>query len=245
MPGRAGGGDDALGHLGAARVGRAVGRVVQIVELGDGGEARLQHLDIKLRRDRLDLVGLHRQREAIHGLAPGPERVRAVAAPLGEPGHRALEGVAVQVGERGQAERVTLVAGLRARRPSRPRRCAPASVTRTSAPAAGRQRARGVRCKAVRCASASRLDPIMDIVYTLKAAGSRERHGRARTLQPQRSGATPASRPAPAPGLGVIERGALVAAATGASSSPAPRPTRGAATAPRSLIARAAGSPRR
>ena len=88
---------------------------MQIVELGDGGETRLQHLDVKLRRDRLDLVRLHGQREAVHGLAPGPERILAVAAPLGEPRHRALEGVAVQVGERRGAERMPLVAGLRRR----------------------------------------------------------------------------------------------------------------------------------
>ena len=40
-------------------VGRTVGRVVQVVELGDGGEPRLQHLDIELRRDRLDVIGRH------------------------------------------------------------------------------------------------------------------------------------------------------------------------------------------
>ncbi len=108
-----GGGGDAFGELRAARVGLTVRRIVEIVELGDGAVTRLQHFDIGLRRDRLDLIGVHGQRKAVHGLAPRPERIFAVAAPLGEPRHRALESVAVHIGERRQAERVALVAGFR------------------------------------------------------------------------------------------------------------------------------------
>ena len=103
-------------------VGRAVRRVVQIVEFADAGEARLQHLDIGLRGDRLDLVGRHRQREAVHRLAPGPETVGAGAAMLGQARHGALEGVAVQVGDAGHGDRVALVAVARRRARPRPRR---------------------------------------------------------------------------------------------------------------------------
>ena len=92
---------DALGHLGEVGVGRSVAVVVQIVELADAREAGLQHLDIELRCDRLDLVRRHRQREAVHHLAPAPETVGRRAAQFGQPGHAALEGVAVQVGHAG------------------------------------------------------------------------------------------------------------------------------------------------
>ena len=106
-------GDDAGGHFGRRGVGRAVGRVMQIVELADRGEACLQHLDIELGGDRLDVVGRHGEREAVHRLAPGPEGVGLLAAALGEPGHAALEGVRVQVAERRDEDRAALVAGPR------------------------------------------------------------------------------------------------------------------------------------
>ena len=100
--------------------GRAVAVVMQVMELADAGEAGLQHLDIELRGDRLDLVGRHRQREAVHHLAPAPETVGRRPARLGQPGHAALEGVAVQVGHRRNDDRVALVAWLqRQRRRSR------------------------------------------------------------------------------------------------------------------------------
>ena len=86
---------------------------MQIVKLADAGEARLQHLDIGLRRDGLHLVGRHRQREAIHRLAPAPKAVLARPAPLGEARHRALKRVAVDIGEAGRGEGVALVLRLR------------------------------------------------------------------------------------------------------------------------------------
>ena len=73
---------------------------MQIVELADGGVAGLQHLDVQLGRDRLELLGRDREREAIHQVAPGPEAVGTACsggAELGQPGERALEGVRVQV----------------------------------------------------------------------------------------------------------------------------------------------------
>ena len=75
MPRVAAAADDALGHLARSGIGRAVGRVMQIMEFADRGKAGLQHLDIERRGDRLDIVGRQRQRETIHRLAPGPEIV--------------------------------------------------------------------------------------------------------------------------------------------------------------------------
>ena len=72
------------------------------MELGDAGVAGLEHLDVDERGDRLDVLGGQHVEEAVHQLAPGPEAVLARAAPLGHPGHRPLEGVAVQVRHRRQ-----------------------------------------------------------------------------------------------------------------------------------------------
>ena len=72
VPGRGG---YALGHLGDIGVRLSVAVVMEIVELADAGEAGFKHLDIELRRDRLDLVRRHRQRVAVHHLAPAPETV--------------------------------------------------------------------------------------------------------------------------------------------------------------------------
>ena len=98
-----GGRNDALGHLGYIVVRPPVGLVMQVVELGRPGEARLEHLHVSVGGDRLEVVGRQPLDEAIHLLAPGPERIGLGAAPgppmLGEAGHGALEGVAVQVGQ--------------------------------------------------------------------------------------------------------------------------------------------------
>ena len=54
--GVAGGGDDARGQLRRVAVRRAVAIVVQVVELADVGEARLEHLGVGERGERLELV---------------------------------------------------------------------------------------------------------------------------------------------------------------------------------------------
>ena len=66
---------NARSHLGEVGIGRAVAIVMEIMEFADAGKALLEHLDIKQGRDSGDVVRRHRQREAIHRLAPGPERV--------------------------------------------------------------------------------------------------------------------------------------------------------------------------
>jgi hypothetical protein len=75
--------------------------VVQIVELADRGEAGLQHFQIGEGGDRLDVIGRKTLQEVIHHLAPGPEAVAGRTASLGEPGHAALEGVAMHVRQAG------------------------------------------------------------------------------------------------------------------------------------------------
>jgi hypothetical protein len=75
--------------------------VVQVVELGDPAEACLEHLHVGEGGDRLEVVRRDPLDEAVHLLAPGPERIGRGPATLGEPGHGALEGVAVQVRQAG------------------------------------------------------------------------------------------------------------------------------------------------
>ena len=78
-------------------VGAPIRLVVQIVELADLGVAGFEHLDVELRRDRAQFVRADAACERIHHFAPGPETVAIARAPLGEPRHRALEGVRVEV----------------------------------------------------------------------------------------------------------------------------------------------------
>jgi hypothetical protein len=99
--------DQRARHCCRIGVGLSVGRVVQVVELADAAVARLEHLDVQLRRNRLQRIRVEAPGHPVHGLAPGPERVvravRVVAAALGQPGHCPLEGVRVQVGNRRQS----------------------------------------------------------------------------------------------------------------------------------------------
>ena len=76
--------------------------MVEVVELGDGGEAGLQHLHVELGGDGLDVLGREPVEEAVHDLAPGPEAVGGGPTDLGQAGHAALERVAVQVGHAGE-----------------------------------------------------------------------------------------------------------------------------------------------
>ena len=95
------GGGYPLGHLGGVGVGGAVGRVVQVVELGERREPALQHLHHRLRGDRFHVLGAEAREEAVHHLPPRPEAVGARTAALGEARHGALEQVGVQVGQAG------------------------------------------------------------------------------------------------------------------------------------------------
>src|SRR6185437_11485489 len=100
---------------------------VQVMEFADLGVAGREHLDIELGSDRLEFVGPDRGGEAVHGFAPAPEIVVAfllraardgrflifpirgdrtgMSTALGQPGHRTLEGVRVQVRHAGEDPR--------------------------------------------------------------------------------------------------------------------------------------------
>ena len=97
---------DAMGELGPVGIGLAVAIVVQVVEFRDRGVAVLQHLDVQVRADRLDVLGLDEAHQPVHLLAPGPEVVGRVAAQLGQARHRALERMRVDVGHAREHEAV-------------------------------------------------------------------------------------------------------------------------------------------
>ena len=87
-------------------IGRAVGIVLQVVEVADLRVAAPQQLHIQLGRNGLQLIGADAQGHAVHAVAPGPEVVRgpvsAGLAPLGQAGKRPLKGVAVGIDQPGQ-----------------------------------------------------------------------------------------------------------------------------------------------
>ncbi len=94
--------------------------MVQVVKLANAGEAGLQHLGIGQGRHGLEVVRVKREGEAVHHLPPGPEGIVFRPADFGEPGHTALEGMAVQVRHARQADGLVLVPGGRRRtRPDR------------------------------------------------------------------------------------------------------------------------------
>ena len=90
--------------------------MVDVVELRHRGEARLEHLHLGEGGDCFDLLRADPVEEAVHQLPPGPEAVARIRpAPLGQAGKGALEGVAVQVGGRGQEHVHPLRPGTRIR----------------------------------------------------------------------------------------------------------------------------------
>ena len=98
-------------HFRRIGVGRAIMVMVEIVEFADARIALLEHLDIEQRCDGFRVFGRHVQREAIHRLAPRPERIRGVAARFGEARHAALESVTMQACYSGDCELMAFVAG--------------------------------------------------------------------------------------------------------------------------------------
>ena len=95
--GRRGGGDDPARELRRIGVGLALRIVMHVVEFGDRRVAGLQHLDIRLRGDRLERVGVDPVEKRVHRLPPRPEAVAVRARAPGAPGDRALERVRMQV----------------------------------------------------------------------------------------------------------------------------------------------------
>ena len=92
-----GGGLQRVAHRERVGVRRAVGLVLQVVELADVGVAAGQQLAVEVRGDGLHVVRGHGAGHAVHAVAPAPEVVARVLAPLRQAGEGALEGVAVRV----------------------------------------------------------------------------------------------------------------------------------------------------
>ena len=113
--GNLGGSRNSRRHFGGIGIRRAIVVVMEIMEFPDAREALLQHLDIEQRRDGFGVFGGHLQREAIHRLAPCPERIRGVAARFGKAGHAALERMAMQARYSRDGQLVAFVAGFRRR----------------------------------------------------------------------------------------------------------------------------------
>ena len=91
-----GGSRNSRRHLGRIGVGFAIVVVMEIVKFPDARVSLLEHLDIEQRCDGFRVFGSHVQREAIHRLAPCPERIRGVAARFGKASHATLERVTMQ-----------------------------------------------------------------------------------------------------------------------------------------------------
>ena len=110
-----GGSRNSRRHLGRIGVGRAIVVVMEIVEFPDARITLLEHLDIEQRCDGFGVFGRHVQREAIHRLAPRPERIRGVAACFGEARHATLERVTMQARYSRDGQLVAFIVGFRRR----------------------------------------------------------------------------------------------------------------------------------
>ena len=71
--------------------------MMQILEFPDAAVPGLEHFEIKLGRDMVQIVGLNSLEVVIHDLAPGPKTVFAIAGALAESRHRPLMSVRVNV----------------------------------------------------------------------------------------------------------------------------------------------------
>ena len=111
LPGRF---DDAVRELRVVFVRFTVGSVMDIVELPDGRETCLQHVDIELGGDCLHMFRRQLSQKAVHDLAPGPETVVARTGHFRQPRHGPLKRVAVQVRHAGEYRTVKMD-GIRGR----------------------------------------------------------------------------------------------------------------------------------
>ncbi len=89
--------DDPARELGRIGVRLSLGIVMNVMEFGHARVARLQHLDVCLRCDCRERVGIDAVEERVHRGAPRPERVAVGACAARATGDRALERVRVQI----------------------------------------------------------------------------------------------------------------------------------------------------
>ena len=97
----AGGGEQRRPHLVRIRVRRAVGLVVEVVELADTGDPGQRHLGERRAGEPVVAVRLEAASRGVHLLPPRPERA---SAGLRSSAKGAMERVAVHVGEAGDRE---------------------------------------------------------------------------------------------------------------------------------------------
>src|SRR5579871_5649732 len=84
------------------------------MKLAHARETSLEHLDIGERGDGAYIFGCKAVEKTVHHLAPCPEIVSGRASCLGETGHAALKGVAMDIGEAGDCDCVPFVVRRRA-----------------------------------------------------------------------------------------------------------------------------------
>ena len=99
-----GGGKAAQGEFRWVGIGRPIRLVVEILELADDREAALEHLDIELGGDGLQILRAEAQREAVHDFSPGPETVGPRTGAFRQAGHQSLMGMGVNIGHGGERD---------------------------------------------------------------------------------------------------------------------------------------------
>ncbi len=88
---------DTPGQLGGVGIGLPGRVMVYIVEFGNAGITGLEHFDVKLAGDDLELLGADLANQPVHQLAPGPEAIVGVARHFCQAGHGALERMGMQI----------------------------------------------------------------------------------------------------------------------------------------------------
>ena len=83
-------------------IGVAVGGVMDVMKLTDGGDAGIKHLLEGRPARAVGPLGIERCDQLVHGRPPSEERALALTERLAESPHSSLEGVTVRIDETGQ-----------------------------------------------------------------------------------------------------------------------------------------------
>lgn len=94
-----GGSDDPFGKFGAPLVRLSARPVMKVMKLSNARIAGLEHLDVRERGDRFELLGINMLGQLIHLLAPRPKRIGSPCdSALGTPCEGALKTVRMHIG---------------------------------------------------------------------------------------------------------------------------------------------------
>ena len=85
-------------HLAVVVIGFAVWLMMQVVKFCNGCISFLQHVDVQIPGDGLQLLGIKAGVGAVHQFTPTPEIILPRDTMLGQPGKNFLMGVGMQVG---------------------------------------------------------------------------------------------------------------------------------------------------